>query len=142
MTSAEVEQRREARRLAHETARAEQEAIDLVELDKLEEAHGWDGVEPIRLSRWEPGAATMLVIRIPRASEHVYRRFQQQANADKAKGAQKVEASETLGRSCVVYPDPKSDLYEKTVDIAPGILGHAAHRVVMAVQGKEEEEGK
>lgn len=142
MTSGEIELRRAARRAAHETARAEQEAKDLAELDRLEEQHGWDSVDPIRLERWEAGAATMVIVRLPRSSESVYKRFQEQASADKANGKKRVETSESLGRSCIVYPEAKSDLYERTLEIAPGILGHAAHHIVKRVQGRDDEEGK
>lgn len=140
----EIEERRAARRRANEGAKQAQHAIDLERLDALEEQHGWDAVEPLHLSRYEPGCATMLIALLPRMADAKYKRFMQRANGDKSKASHKLEAGEELARSCLIYPSPTDDaeLYNSTVDFAPGILGHLAKTIVEAVQGKEEDEGK
>jgi hypothetical protein len=145
-TFAELEARREARRQAHIEAHETQRLLDLERLDALEEEHGYGRVLKVELGTWRDGsgAATMMVLRLPLASEAVFKRFQQQVSSGKASPASKLEAAEVLARSCVVYPHPKSeaDAYNATVEMAPGVLGNLALQIVSAVQGRAEAEGK
>ena len=146
MSIEEIEARRAARRAEHDKAHAEQYAKDFEALDKLEEEHGYERVLSVTLKGWRSGegAATMIVVRVPRAREAIFKRFQQQVNSNKAGAKQKVEAAELLGSSCLLYPSKTDDpeCHEATMDLAPGVLGHAAALIVEAVQGEAEEEGK
>lgn len=145
-TFAELEARRAARKAAYEEAYETQKLLDLERLDELEEEHGYGRVLRVDLGNWRDGsgAVTLMVLRLPLASEAVFKRFQQQVASDKASTAAKVEAGEVLARSCVVYPNPKTeaDAYNATVEMAPGVLGNLALQIVTAVQGRAEAEGK
>lgn len=142
-----LELRRQALRDANDQAHEQQYAKDLERLVELEEEHGFERVLKIDVDGWQAGegAATCIIVRLPKSSEHVFKRFQQSimGNASEAK---KAEAAELLGASCLVYPSAKVDgeaeLYKSTIEIAPGILGHAAQQVVKKVQGTAAEEGK
>ena len=142
MSVAALEERRAKLRDAHQAAQDAQYAIDLEKLVALEEESGFGSVVKVDLRPWPQGAATMVIARVPRASEHVFKRYQSVAGSDKASGATKREAGETFAKSCVLYPELASELYEATVERAPGVLGHMALQLVNAVQGKETEEGK
>lgn len=144
MSLEKIKARRAERKNALAKLRAEQYEKDLEELDKLEELHGHDAVLSVELIKWSPGATTMIVVKLPKTSEQVYKRFQHQANAKNPSASHKVDASDMLARSCAVYPHPKEDteLFDATIDIAPGLLGYVAQQIVDSVQGKAEEEGK
>jgi hypothetical protein len=145
MDREELEKRRAERERAHAESYDEQRTIDLEHIDALEEEHGHGRVVAIALRGWRPGGAvTTMAFRLPVASEASFKRFQQVANSDKAPTAAKVEAAEMLGAACVVYPDRKTDkaAYDATVELAPGVLGHAANEIVIAIQGDAEREGK
>ncbi len=128
----------------HTEARKPQQITDLKRLVALKTEHGADVVCYVELSRYKPGAATMVIALLPASSEFKYKRFQQTTHSDKAKSGAKLEAGEQLARSCMIYPHPKDDedLHEATVEFAPGILGHLAHSIVKAVQGRDDEQGK
>lgn len=150
MTPAEriaaVEARRAAARAEVAAAHAEQQATDLEALADLEETHGYERILRIDINGWAvgQGAATLVVTRVPKASEKVFKRFQETVEASKKGATASSAAAETLARSCLVYPSPESAkaLYDATIDLAPGILGHVALQIVEAVQGRAEEEKK
>lgn len=123
-----------------------QQADDLEALADLEVEHGSERILRIDLRGWVPGrgAATLVAALLPEAGDHKFKRFQQvAARGEKLKSAERVDAQESLARSCVAYPNPKDnkDLYDATVALAPGILGHVAKQIVDYVQGKAIEEG-
>jgi nitrate/nitrite-specific signal transduction histidine kinase len=128
------------------SAKLEQRANDLEALVKLETAHGSERILQVDMIGWVPnrGAATMVVVKLPETSDHKVRIVQELASKENVKAAAKVEASETLARQCLVYPSPKDhpDLYAATIELAPGILGHASNQIVKAVSGKAVAEGK
>lgn len=143
---ASVEARRQKLREGHAAAHAEQLAIDMEALVELEAEHGFDQILRIDLSAWKAGvgAATMVAARVPLASESVFRRFEQTVSKAKSGTSSAHDASQTLARSCLVYPSEKSapELYAATMELAPGVLSHLALQVVKAVQGNAEEEKK
>jgi hypothetical protein len=119
VTDEELQKRREAlankrdeQRTSEAKAHALQEIVDLEAIAELEAEHGFDRVLPVKLIGWKPGA-------------------------DAA-------ALHTLAEACVVYPDRKTqkDLYEATMELAPGILSKSGGLIVKAVEGKADEEKK
>ena len=141
---AEIETQRAALRARLDDARSEQNATDMAEVLRLEEEMGYEAVEVVYLARWSPGATTLVVAEIPRAADHRFKRYQQLVNSKKTSGAKKIEAGDSFSRSCLLYPSPKeqTELFEATTNVAPGLLGHVALQLVMAVQGREQDEGK
>ncbi len=141
---ADIEAQRTKLRAALDDNRAEQNAKDMAEVLRLEEEMGYEAVEVVYLARWSAPATTLVVAEIPRAADHRFKRYQQQANSNKASGAKKIEAGDTFARSCLLYPSPKdqTELFEETINVAPGLLGHVALQLVVAVQGREQDEGK
>ena len=144
LTLEQIEARRAELRAANERAQDEQLTTDMARVLELEEEHGYDAVEVIRLARYRPGATALVVAEVPRASDHRFKRYRQVAGSEKSNSAAKTDAADLFAKSCMLYPSPKdqAELYEVTVDAAPGILGHVALQLVKAVQGRELEEGK
>jgi hypothetical protein len=138
--------KREALKAQEAEAFAEQQAADIEALVELEEEHGFDRVLRIDIGGWKPasGAATMVAARVPMGSEKVYKRFQETVAKAKPQSTTTLTAATVLGESCLIYP-PKSDakdLYEATLELAPGILVHVGQQIAKAVEGKAEEEKK
>lgn len=135
--------KREEQRLVEAAAHADQELTDLEALVDLEAVHGFDRVLRIDLKGWKPGAgaATLVAIRVPMKSESFFRRFESKVSKPKA---DTLAAMHELAEGCVVYPDreKQKDLYEATVELAPGVITMAADLIVKAVQGKADEEKK
>lgn len=142
---AAAQAKREALQKIEAEAFAEQQADDVERLVELEAEHGFDRVRRIDIGVWKPGfgAATMVVVRVPMTSEKAFKRYQD--TASKAKdGEGRTNAVITLGAVCIVYPHRDSDkaLYEATIELAPGVIGHAGAEVISVVQGSAEEEKK
>lgn len=143
---AKAQERRKAIADAEKLPRLEQQAADLEAIADLEDSHGSERILRVDLRGWVPnrGAATLVAALLPESGDHKFARFQQVASkGDKLKGSERVDAQESLARSCLAYPDPKTqkELYEATIAIAPGVLGHVAKQIVEYVQGKAIEEG-
>ena len=126
-------------------ARTEQEANDMERVAELEEEHGFGRIRTIPFDGWEAGrgAATLVAVRIPLSSEKHFRRYQD--TAAKAKDGQgRTAAVITLGASCLVYPDrnTEKELYDGTIELADGVIGHAGAVVIDVVQGNAAAEKK
>lgn len=125
---------------------AEQQANDIERMVELEEEHGFERVQRLDIGGWKPGvgAATMVVVRIPTSSERVFKRYQDTAAKAKDGSTTRTDAVVTLGASCIVYPHRDTDkaLHDATIELAPGIIGHAGAAVINTVQGNAEEEKK
>ena len=136
--------KREALKAMEADAFAEQQATDFERLVELEEEHGFERVKRLDVGCWKPGvgAATMVIVKIPTSSEKVFKRYQDTAAKAKEGTTSRTDAVVTLGASCIVYPERGSDLYKATIEIAPGIDGHAGAVVISTVQGNAEEEKK
>lgn len=142
--------RRKAKADAEKLPRLEQEAADLERVAELEEEHGSERVLVVRLPHgWTPGrgAATLVAALLPETEDRKFRRWKDLAmHTRNAKAADITEAENQFAASCIVYPDRKSEaekaMYEATIQLAPGILGHVAAQVAEWVQGKAEERGK
>lgn len=136
-------EKRERLKAEEAAAFAEQQANDIEQLVELEAEHGFDRVYRIDLNGWKPGsgAATMVVVRIPLKSESVFKRFEDTVSKPKSDN---LKAAVILAESCLVYPNRKehAELYEATMELAPGILSNAGLQVVKVVQGAVEEEKK
>jgi hypothetical protein len=126
--------------------RLEQYADDMEAQAELEVQHGEARVVAFPLDCWTPGrgAATMLIAVLPETRDSKVKRLQQIASNDKISAAEKLEASEALARQCIVYPGKKTheEMYNATVELAPGVLNHAARHIYKRIQGRELEEGK
>lgn len=141
-----IQERREARKAMEKAAYDAQRVLDMTALADLEDELGYERVKAISLSGWRPGegAATMVVVRLPRKSEAVFKRFEQMLTRAKEGTPAKLEAQTLLAESCLVYPSKKDspELYNATMELAPGVLSNAAFQIVVAVQGQAEVEGK
>jgi len=124
---------------------AEQEAIDFDALVALQEEHGIGRIEKVSIDSWKQGigAATMVVCRVPLASESYFRRFEQTISK-KDSTVNPSDAGRTLARSCQIYPSEKAqpELYKATMNLADGALSKLAVLIVNAVQGRADEEKK
>lgn len=138
-----AEARRALLREEHTAAHAEQEAADMERVVDLEDEHGFDRVLRINLRGWKAGsgAATLVAARIPLSSERVVKRFEDTVSKPKAEN---LKALHLLAESCLIYPSRKDEkeLYDATLELAPGLLSNVGHAIVEAVQGKVEEEKK
>lgn len=141
-----IQARRDARKAQEKAVYDAQRVLDMTALADLEDEHGYERVKSISLSGWRPGegAATMIVVKLPRKSESVFRRFEQMTSKAKEGTQAKLEAQTMLAESCIVYPSKKDnpELYNATMELAPGVLSNAAYQIVIAVQGQAEAEGK
>lgn len=135
--------KRELQKKGEAEAFAVQEADDIERLVELEGEHGFERVLRIDLNGWKPGAgaATLVVARVPFASEKVYKRFEETVSKPKAEN---LKAAHALAEACLVYPHRTDDaaLYAATLELAPGLLTHVANQIANAVQGRAEEEKK
>lgn len=136
--------KRDALQAVEETARDEQLANDLEAIADLEAEHGFERIIRIQLPGWTPGkgAPTCVAVRVPYAKEQKCKRFIQLINASKEHTRERIEASEQLGESCMVYPKLGTDEYKAALEIAPLILTHAAAQIVKASQGQVEKREK
>lgn len=150
MTADEIikaaEARREALRAAHAEAHKLQQAIDIVALVDLEEAHGFERVLRVDIGGWKAGvgAATMVVARIPDRREAFFRRYEQTVAKAKPGTTAALDAAHMLAEACLIYPSKKehSELHEATMELAAGVLTNLALQVAKIVQGNAEEEKK
>lgn len=135
---------REALKAANAEAFAEQQADDLEELVKLETEHGFERVLRVDLNGWKAGvgATTMVIVRIPTASESVFKRYEQTVTKAKPQSTTSLDAGHTLADSCWLYPTKKTAAYEATVELAAGIHTNLAVQIAKVVQGQAEEEKK
>lgn len=131
---------------AEANAYAEQQASDIEALVDLESEHGFDRVLRIDLVGWKPGsgASTLVAARIPLGSEKVIKRFEDTVAKSKERTTANLTAMQTVGLSCIVYPDreKQKELYDATIELAPAIVSKVGELVVKAVHGKAEEEKK
>lgn len=143
---ADLQKKREVRKAAGTEAREKQYAIDLARLDALEEEHGFERVLSIKLEGWDAriGGPTLVVARVPRASEAVMKAFESDINKSKEGSPQRLTAQSTLARACLVYPDPvkEKDDFNAVLETASGVLANVALQVVRRAQGVAESEGK
>lgn len=143
---AAVAARRAALQATEARAFAEQQAADLERLVDLEEEHGFDRVLRIDLVGWKPGAgaATLIAVRVPLASEVHVKRFEQTVAKSKERTTSNLDALKVLGTACIVYPSRESEkaLYDATIELAPAVTTRAGSLVIEAVQGRAEEEKK
>ena len=141
---AAAQARRDAQRAAEAEAHAEQLANDLEALADLEAEHGYDRVLRVDLRGWKPGpgAATMVVARIPTKRDDIFKRFESMAARAKSGTDDGLKALHQLAEACIVYPARKSDELAATMDLAPGILSNRGLQLVQHVQGAAAEEKK
>jgi hypothetical protein len=140
-TIEDIEKRRAERRANHDKARDAQEAVDLEEIDKLEEAAG----EPLHTmtgNAFKPGSPFRIAFRSPSGVE--YKRYCDQVGKAQAKsdpGARR-QAQELLAASCIVYPVTGSDAYKALLDAFPGVLVSLTIEVAKVAELRAEDEGK
>ncbi len=141
-----LEVRRQAIREAHAAAYEEQLLADMTALVDLEEEHGFERTVRVDLGSWKSGvgAATMVVARIPGRGSDMFKRYEQSIARAKSGTTDMLNAAHQLAESCLVYPSKKAapELYEATMELAPGVLTNLALQVSKAVQGHAEEEKK
>lgn len=138
-----AQERRDAQASVEKAAHTEQFADDMEAIADLEAEHGYGRIRCIHLDGWKPGhgAATLVAARVPLKSESVFKRYESQITKPKA---DVVSALHTLAEACVVYPSRKDakELYEATMDLAPGVMSMVGQKIVEAVQGRADEEKK
>ena len=141
-----LEERRAKNRAAHEEAHAEQFAKDFERVIELEEEHGFERVLRIDVGGWKPdvGAATLVVLRVPTASEKLWKRYEDTVAKAKPESTTRLTAAHVLGEACLLYPSKSTDadMHKATMELASGILSNAALQVAKVVQGNAEEEKK
>lgn len=145
---ASIAKARAARKGGEDLARKRQQVVDLEALSGLEEEHGFNRVLRIDIEGWKSGAgaATMVVVLLPERRDAKFKRFQQELNKERPESSKRLDAADKLARSCLVYPDAKTDdgksLLESTLELAPGLLTHVANQIDGWATGKAMEEGK
>lgn len=143
---AAAQQRRDAIREEHAHAYAEQQATDLEVVAALEDEHGFERVLRIDVGGWKAGegAATLVVVRIPKSSESVFKRYEQTVSKAKTGTTAGLDAAHMLAEACLLYPSKKNqkDLYDATMELASGIRSNMAFQIAKVVQGNAEEEKK
>jgi len=144
--SEEIKKRREAMREVLAKAKEAQNDIDMDRVVELEEQYGYERIVSIKLPAWDPsiGGPTLVAARVPKSSEAIMKRFEQELNNSKEGSPQRVAARNSLARACLVYPDPDGDkeTFDKVMDSAPGVLANVALVVIQKAQGIAEEKGK
>lgn len=142
MTIEEIEARRAARRAALEEQRNEQLALDLEALDSAEVEHGDNAVARVDVP-FTPGLPTLCIVKTPnRAAIKRYRdRIKpRQSRRGRDSDVDHAAAAIELCGVCLVYPD--KEVFERMLDVRPGLdsqLGQIATRLSI---GEEEEQGK
>lgn len=137
----ELEKLRAERREAASKQRDEQHAKDLEALIELEDLYGFDALRKLNTTHFVPGIPTFAVIKSPGGTA-VYKRY-----TDKVRKAQKQAqligaAQEELGISCLVYPDPKSEVAKAMIEAFPGMPISIAVAAINMVELQEDEEKK
>lgn len=139
-------EKREALKVDFAAAFAEQQVNDLEALVELEAEHGFGRVIKIDIGGWKAGegAATLVVVRVPRARDAFFKRYEETVTKAKEGTTARLEAAHMLTESCLLYPSKKDqkELYDATFDLAAGIRTHLAIEISKAVQGSAEEEKK
>lgn len=140
MTVEEIEARREARRQAHEAARAEQRGKDMGALDQLEDEHGYGAVRAVEPARWMPGLPSLVVVKAPDPAQ--FKRWRDRLRGEAAKEARGdlAKPTEELADVCVVYPD--AGAYARMREASPGLHLSVGNAAAALATGKELEAGK
>jgi hypothetical protein len=127
---AAIQKRRETRAEKESLAHARQEVIDLTRIDELEEEHGDKRVAAAPLNGWTPGvgAVTRIAVVVPKRSDRVYQRFQQQVIRFRKDEVKTIAAIEQLARMVLAYPHPErdKDAFDATYELAPVMMNTAA----------------
>lgn len=143
---AAAEERREALRRSEAAAKKLQRAADMDALAKYEEELGYERVLRVDIGGWKSGegAATLAIVRIPKSSEAIFKRFEETVTKAKAGSSGSLDAGHKLADACLLYPSrtEQKELYEATFELAPGLRSKLAQQIVEAVQGTTEEEKK
>lgn len=140
-TIEELEKRRTERRAALAKAYRDQLAIDLAELDRLEEERGAGQIVRINVdeARYYPGLVTMALYRLPSASEAKRWKDMSKPRKDGSPG-DTTGASDLLAASCRLYPD--ADAYRALSEHYAFVNTNGALGCIRAAEGQAEEEGK
>ena len=138
MSLDEIEARRAARKAATAEARAAQHAVDMAELDALEEKHG-EAVKALHVPTYVKGLPTLIVVKSPAGSSE-YKRFADSVR--NAKGNQQMihAASEIFGRACIAYPD--AAMQKLMAESFPNLFVDACNAAASFVQLQAEAEKK
>lgn len=143
---AAVNEKRERLKKTEADAKSEQQATDLEALCELEEEHGFERVLRVDIGGWKPGegAATLAVVRIPKSSESIFKRFESTVSKSKEGTSANLDALHLLADACLLYPSAKTqpDLHKATFELAPGLRSNLGLQISKTVQGKAEEEKK
>ena len=125
-------------------ARAEQEATDLEAIADLECELGFERVIAIEVGAWRPGmnCPVRVAVRVPLGSEKLCQVFIEKINRAKEGSKEKLTAQDALAIECWEYPKKGSEGYKAALELAPLILANAALQIVLASQGRAEQEGK
>lgn len=122
----EIRAKLDAQADAQDTARDEQEAIDLQALFDAREEYGATGaVVAVKMPGYTEGLPLMAIARRPAKVE--FKRFQDQTAKKDAGTPEAIKAAEQVAAVTLVYPP--ADVFEKMVEVCPGIkiaLGSAA----------------
>lgn len=141
MTKDEIDQKRAARKGAHNAARDAQELTDLGEIDALEEAGG-EPLHTMTTNAFRAGVPVKIAFRSPTAIE--YKRYcdmvgrAQQANDSVGRR----QSQELLASACLVYPPADSAVRKAMLETFPGVLISLAIEAAKVAELRAEDEGK
>ena len=134
----EIEERRAKRKAKAQEARAEQEAIDLEAIDKIEVEKGLD-LKTLRLNITGTGLPVLVAIKAP--DETYYKRFKQRVRRADGNAEKRGDAQEELAASCWVYPDDEQ-VRKSVTSAAPGTLMSIFVEAIKLAELASEAEGK
>ncbi len=139
-----IEARRAARKADLQAQADAQRATDMQALDDLEVEHGDTNVCRVDVP-YTPGLPTMAVARLPKGIELKRYRSALKVDGQKVDVAAANEAAALLGKTVVVYPDPKTEegkaMFSLMCEARPDLASQLGSRATKLASGKAEAEG-
>lgn len=141
---AEVEARREARKVAAHKAYEDRLAVDLAAIDEIEAQLGDSNVAVLRVVSPD-GLPCAAAVRCPKPAE--MKRFRDRVKPGQKDGRNRdvepdhAKACEELAAACLVYPTDR-DAYDRLCTARPGVAGQLGALAVKLAVGAEDEDAK
>lgn len=137
-----IEEKRAQRQAKVQDAKRDQTATDLEAIDALETKHGDENVGVLNMP-FQEGLPVKAAVRAAAPAElKRYRARVKPSKRGELDSEDALNAAIELGRTCQIYPEPKSELDELMRAARPGIDAQLGLIALRLGGGEEEREGK
>lgn len=134
-----AEEKREARKVEHRKLARARKAIDVAAIDQLESDNGEEDVAVLWVPYLADDLPMAVAVRTPNKNE--IKRYRSMVKPRKdGTLPDLVQHVETVGRSCLLYPD--TETFDRLLERRPGLLIQLGNTALELSTGREQAEGK